>query len=90
MLSAKEKVSRDVGVLLTQIADDADELSLLWVGNCGIDAMFDHIAALRGELDQAKQVVLEHHVDLCAAEAEEGKSIGQIVGRLKRLVDHSV
>ena len=90
MRSEDEKVNRNVGARLAQIADDADELSLLWVNNCGTDAMLDRIAALRGELDQAKLVVLAHHVDLCVAGAEEGKPIGQVIARLKRLVDRSV
>jgi len=90
MLPDEEKVSRNVGARLAQIADDADELSLLWVNNCGTTALLDRIAILRGELDQTKKAVLEHHVDLCAAEAKEGKPIGQVVARLKRLVDRSL
>ena len=90
MLSDEEKVNRNVGARLAQIADDADELSLLWVNNCGANALLDRIATICRELDQTKKAVLEHHFDLCAAEAEEGKPIEQVVVRLKRLVDRSV
>ena len=89
MRSSKE-VSRNVEAHLVQIAEDANQLNLLWIDNCDTSLLLDHLAALRLELSQIQIAVLEHCIDQCALEADAGKPEKQIAARLKRLMEFSV
>ena len=89
MRSSKE-VRRNVEAHLVQIAEDANQLNLLWIDNCDTSLLPDHLAALRLELSQIQTAVLERCIDQCVLEADAGKPEKQIAARLKRLTEFSV
>lgn len=51
MRSSKE-ARQNVEAHLVQVAEDTNQLHLLWIDNCDTSLLLDHLAALRLELSQ--------------------------------------
>lgn len=84
METTTQPVKDDVAKRLSRISGHAASLARMWDEGRECEEMLTQIAAVRGALEQAARVILEHHIEHCVREAIEDGEPDEALRDLKK------